>query len=107
MWYPTQDRANAIERTIQELEHPFGDPAPDQTEFLTQACSAIRDLIREPDIPDTLARDWLKIASQYRLYETQNLEIRRAAGGGTLIVGAARWKHPPGAGWDRDTSVGH
>ena len=86
MWYPTQDRANAIERTIQELEHPFGDPAPDQTEFLTQACSAIRDLIREPDIPDTLARDWLKIASQYRLYETQNLEIRRAAGAGLLLL---------------------
>ena len=79
MWYPTHDEATIIDRNLLSIEKDFVVES-NVTQFLTDACKRIRDLVISPHIPQTIALTFLNIANQYRLDHTENPEAAKISG---------------------------
>lgn len=80
MWYPPRATIDALERTLRSHEGGVAGNARNLDHFLGRVSARIRKLVVNHLVPDHHGRDWIWIASQFRIHAAGEGDVSRLAG---------------------------
>lgn len=87
MWYPSRSRTNELSAELAELEAISAHQARNLDEYLPVISTALRGMSEIEGYPRYQIRDWIWVASQFRLYASNDPEVVRLAGSALNFVG--------------------